>query len=334
MDEQTNPPWRTNKPRRWNSDSAKARVAKIQRNDVAHGRHRSSSGSPSSSALPRQRATTSTPTYASHDTPFYRIENVDISSELYRELWSRQDSNDLAERLLSESDNHGQSLHLEGKEKVPSSHDELRDHREHIWAIAHEHEYGPAGSYGGGANGGVYTFEQGRYKCFSRPGPILDNSNHPIPLSIMGHFDMQTQATGVGQQQKEEEHSPRDDPGAYTPIPPENEPDIAEDRVQSPPPTVLLTGSALAPVSQGIYGPDSFAESLQGLTVGQSRHEQERAKEDRRHVFLAKRKKWLFVLMALLVVLIVVVVVLVPKKGGGGGGGNGGEQGGEEFQPV
>ncbi|KAG0026061.1 putative zinc transporter msc2, partial [Podila clonocystis] len=38
----------------------------------------------------------------------------------------------------------------------------------------------------------------------------------------------------------------------------------------------------LALVSQGIYGPDSFVESLQGSTVGQSQQEQERVKEDRR----------------------------------------------------
>ncbi|KAF9333432.1 hypothetical protein BG006_003639 [Podila minutissima] len=311
----------------------RARIAKIQWNGVAHSRHRSSSGCPSSSVLPRQRTTTGTPTYTIHDTPFYGIENVDISSARYSELRSRQGPNDLVERHLSESGKHDQNLNLKGKEKVPFSHDELRDHREHIWAIAHEHEYGAAGSGGGGTNGAPIVLEQGRYKRFSRLVPTTDDSNHPIPLSIMRHSDVQTQAAAMGQQQEEEEHPTRNNRGAYIPIPPENEPDTAVDRVQPPPPTVPLTQPALAPISQGIYGPDSFAESLQGSTVGQSQQEQEHANEDRRLACLAKWKKWLFVLMALLVVLVVVVAVLVPKKGGGGGGGggDGGEQGGEEV---
>ncbi|KAF9302156.1 hypothetical protein BGZ74_005726 [Mortierella antarctica] len=304
----------------------RARIAKIQRNGVVHGRHRSSSGSPSSSVLPRKRTTTGTPTYTTHDTPFYRIENVDISSARYSELRSRQGPNDLVERQLSEGGKHDQNLNLKGKEKVPSSHDELRDHREHIWAIAHEHEYGPAGSGGGGANGAPPSaLEQGRYKRFSRLVPITDDSNHPVPLSIMGRSDVQTLAAGVGRQQEEEEHPPRDDPGAYIPIPPENGPDTADvDRVQPPPPTGPLTHPALAPISQGIYGPTRSPS----LSRVRRQQEQEYANEDRHQACLAKWKKWLFVLMALLVVPVVVVVLLVPRKGGGG---DGGEQGGEEV---
>ncbi|KAG0028445.1 hypothetical protein BGZ81_004725, partial [Podila clonocystis] len=126
-------------------EQRKTRFAKSQPNGFAHGCHHSS-GSPSSSALPRQRATTGNPTYATHGTPFYGIENVDISSARYRELHSWPNPNDLVERLSSKSENHGQDLNLNGKEKDSSSSDELRDHREHIWAIAHEYEYGPADS--------------------------------------------------------------------------------------------------------------------------------------------------------------------------------------------
>ncbi|KAG0008562.1 hypothetical protein BGZ81_004001, partial [Podila clonocystis] len=269
---------------------------------------------------------TGTPIYATHGTPFYGIENVDISSARYRELHSWPDPNDLAERLSSESDNHGQDLNLNGREKDSCSHKELRDH-----AIANEYEYGPADFGGEGANGAPSAFKQGRYKRFSRLVPSHDDSDHPIPLSIMAESGVQTRAVGVGQQEQEEEQLPCDDPGAYIPILHENELGTAEDRVQSPPPTMPHISPTLAPVSQGIYGPDSFAESLQGSTVGQSHQEQERVKEDRR-AYLAKWKKWLFLLMALLVVLVVVVVLLVPKRvdRDAGGGGDGGEQGGED----
>ncbi|KAG0009143.1 hypothetical protein BGZ82_004191 [Podila clonocystis] len=279
---------------------SRTRFAKTQRNGFAHGCHRSS-GSPSSSVPPRPRATTGTPTYATYGTPFYGIENVDISSARYRELRSQQDPQRPGRAPVEREREPRPEKNPKGKEKDSSPHDELRDHREHIWAIAHEYEYGPADSGGGGANAAPSAFEQGRYKRFSRL-------------------------------EQEEEHPPCDDPGAYIPVSPENEPGTAEDRVQTPPPTVPHTSPALAPVSQGIYGPDSFAESLQGSTVGQNQQEQERVKEDRR-ACLAKWKNWLFVLMALLVVLVVVVVLLVPKRvgsGAGGGGGDGGAQGGED----
>jgi len=92
------------------------------------------------------RVTVGTPTYAISDTPFYGIENVEISSARYHELRERQnDEDDSAERLSNERED---SQSLGGKGKDRSEHDKLRDHREHVWAIAHEHEYGPAVSKG------------------------------------------------------------------------------------------------------------------------------------------------------------------------------------------
>ncbi|KAG0333432.1 hypothetical protein BG000_009161 [Podila horticola] len=298
----------------------------VRRNGFANGSGRNSSGSPPSSVPMRNRATLGVmlPTYTIRDTLFYGIENMDISSARYLEMRSRQDD-DPVEWLSSENGPCDQDL--KGKQKGRSENNELRDHREHIWTIAHEHEYGPA-SFGGGANGSHSDFEQGRYKRYSRLVPIpAEDSEQPVLLSTKGRSNAQIQATGSGL--REEVRPPHEGPDTYIPII-EREPDADEDQGQ--PPFAPLPGPAPAPVSQGIYGPDSFAESLQGSTVGQNQQEQERAKEDRR-ACLAKCKKWLFALMALLVVLVVVVLLLVLKKGGGGGGGggNGGGEGGEEV---
>ncbi|KAG9065354.1 hypothetical protein KI688_002679, partial [Linnemannia hyalina] len=88
--------------------------------------------------------------HAMYDVPFYGIENVEISSSRYR-LLTQLDST----KALGEADEgrnssgvgvgvsrsgYGREVGDEGEGGWPSP---LSDHREHIWSIAHEDEYGP-----------------------------------------------------------------------------------------------------------------------------------------------------------------------------------------------
>ncbi|KAF9376514.1 hypothetical protein CPC16_000154 [Podila verticillata] len=292
----------------------KMTLGKTRRNGFKHHDHHRSS--PSSSVQLPRRATVDTPAYAISDTPFYGIENVEISSARYQELRARRnDDGDSAERLSNEGEN---SQNLGGKGKDLSDHDKLRKHREHIWAIAHEHEYGLVVN-NSEANGAPSAFEQGRYKRFSRLVPIpTDSSSPPTPLSSKSRFNPKAQATVLGPQE-EEDPSLDVDGCVCTPIPPEDQICIVENTIESPPPnhTPALAPAPTLPASQGNYGPDSFAESLQGSTVGQSQQEQERTKY-RRRACLTKWKEWLFVVMALAIVVVIVMVLVLPKNGRGG----------------
>ncbi|KAF9374310.1 hypothetical protein CPB97_012168 [Podila verticillata] len=302
----------------------RATLGKARRNDFKHHDHHRSS--PSSSVQLPRRAAIGTPTYAISDTPFYGIENVEISSARYQELRARQnDDDDSAERLSKEGED---SQNLGSKGKDLSDNDKLRKHREHIWAIAHEHEYG-AVVPSSVANGAPSAFEQGRYKRFSRLVPIpTGSSSPPTTQSSKGRFGAKAQAAVLGPQ---EEYPSLDVDGCVcTPIPSEGQIYIVENTIESPPPNHATPAPAPAPtlpVSQGNYGPDSFAESLQDSTVGQSQQEQERTK-DRHRACLIKWKKWLFVLLALAIVVVVVKVLAVPKNDSGG---DGGAPGGDEV---
>lgn len=235
---------------------------------------------------------------------------MEISSARYHELRARQnDEDNSAERLSNEREDN-QSLWSKGK-----------DRSEHVWAIAHEHEYGPAVP-NSGANEAPSAFEQGRYKRFRRLVPIAtDDYNSLTLLSSKGRSDAKAEAPVLGSQDEEYPSLDVDGSSAHASIPSEGQIYMVENEIQFPPPAHPNLAPALVPVqpiSQGIYGPDSFAESLQGSAVGQSQHEQERVK-NRRRAYLTKWKKWLFVLMAIVVVIVVVLVVLKNSSGCPGG---------------
>ncbi|KAG0265208.1 hypothetical protein BG011_005251 [Mortierella polycephala] len=206
------------------------------------------------------------------DVPFYGIENVEISSDRYT-LMMRSHASHEHETQLS---NHGTTGHSY------SDSGSLMNHREHIWSIVHEDEYGlpvntgQEGDSGIGVNNGNDVLVWGRYKRFHRWVPIRPTTN---PNSVS----------------RSQEGITRDDPMS----------DSATD--------ATLSSRPEPRVSQGVYGPDSFMESLEASRVPPVPSVPLKGRR-RLTVLISRHRKICLMVLALVVIMGVIVAVLLLKR--------------------
>ncbi|KAF9178459.1 hypothetical protein BGZ51_007757 [Haplosporangium sp. Z 767] len=204
------------------------------------------------------------------DVPFYGIENVEISSDRYA-LMTRSYASHGHEAQLS---NHDTAGHLYNDSVS------LVNHREYIWSIAHEDEYGlpvnteQEGVSGVSSNNGNSALVWGRYKRLHRCMPIRPTTN---PNSVSGSQEGVTRGGPISDSSTDTTLSSRPEPR----------------------------------VSQGVYGPDSFMESLEA-----SREPPVPLKGRRRWtaLILRQQKNCLTVLFLMVITGVVVAVLLLKRS--------------------
>ncbi|KAG0368495.1 hypothetical protein BGZ54_001809 [Gamsiella multidivaricata] len=199
-----------------------------------------------------------------------------------------------------------------------SSADFLSRHREHIWAVAHEDEYGSGSSTG--RDGCVdHDPSQGRYKRLQRWVAI---SPARAPNSTKGSSYDRVSIPGTSSRDPlvSIDRAPSRTSGKTS----DARANVRDDR--------LLRPQRL--VSEGVYGPDSFTESLE-----HPKRIEALLKGRRRRFKAMVHKHWrncLCVLLFLAVTIVVPVLLLSKKAGHLGATGsvnNGILDGGAEMQP-
>ncbi|KAI8596292.1 hypothetical protein EDD21DRAFT_388703 [Dissophora ornata] len=219
--------------------------------------------------------------HAFYDVPLYGIENFEFSSSRYS--MSTMSHSEGGHGGIGDVTGAGAG----GSQLAGSTAATLSKHREHIWAIAHEEEYGPASSMDDGSSG--QALHQGRYKRLQRwvpmQPPMTSNS-----VSVSGHWSKSGSGSDLRGPLVGHPPSPLShEIGSVAGSPSENS------HQRQP-----------RPVSQGVYGPDSFMDSLENpkrtcpKVGGQRRCE----------VMVSKHRKnclcfWLLVAVAAVVPLIV-----------------------------
>ncbi|CAO3565710.1 unnamed protein product [Mortierella alpina] len=216
--------------------------------------------------------------HALYDTPFYGIENVEITSSRYDQM-SRSETSETLDF---------------GLEAQVGQCNSLRDHREHIWATAHEDEYG---SQTDGKSDGRSDGESSWTVLLSRARQKRVQRWVPLSTAVRPTLD---RGSGVGS------GAGSSLSGSY---------DLAHGTESS-----SLSGfvderdvaatRSIKPVSQGVYGPDSFVESLQ------TPEESDVRQPWRRRCALKARRQWRswLILVMVLAIVITLAVILTQKR--------------------
>ncbi|KAF8942598.1 hypothetical protein BGZ47_006309 [Haplosporangium gracile] len=278
--------------------------------------------------------------YAMYDVPFYGIENVEISSSRYQ-LLSQSD----ATKVLEEGDSalqvagaiHEDERRNEGGAGVGSGGDGgamgegkgggsgfLSDHREHIWSIAHEHEYGP--ETGAGSVEGNRMLRE-RLKRVQMIHPIVRS------VPVIGSTSGSGSGSAETQQRKGYRGGETDlridvDHGSQVKL---SQMTTSSSALRSIDTTNSNSAQLIPinrhgqvprqpqkprPVSEGVYGPDTFQESLDTLKNVPERPRSWRAKL--MAIIRQHWKTWVCV-GSMFMAGIVLLLTLNKKKGGGSG---------------
>ncbi|KAF9897092.1 hypothetical protein BX616_006194 [Lobosporangium transversale] len=274
--------------------------------------------------------------YLLYDVPFYGIENVDISSSRH-DLLMRQhsldghNSGDASHAIASISTadaNNSPSIGTDTNVGAGAASPSLAEHREHIWFIAHEHEYGTEARADGGdisnAAVGSQALLKGRHKRFQRSVPIQEvytskssnSSSAPQPKDVSFASQggmLSPQETGSSTISKITTTSTRPSGASSEGPTAEGTGDGAEDLLDQPRRQQLQDGSLnqIPHVSQGVYGPDTFAEYLLESSKPPNSPQRHRRRYSR-----AMNQHWKNCLCFLVFVAVIVVVpLMVIRKG-------------------
>lgn len=277
--------------------------------------------------------------YAMYDVPFYGIENVEISSSRYQ-LLTQSDST----KELGEADERRNSIGAGvgfdgsggGKEVEDGREDRgpglLSDHREHIWSIAHEHEYGPETGTGAVEENMMLRERLKRAQVIlpivrSVPPAVSSTSRSGLE-SGSGEAQLRQGYRGGGAKDLriDVEHGSQVEISQLTgsSSASRSTDTTNSNSVQLIPMNRRGRGNGHGqvprrprrprPVSEGVYGPDTFQESLEILKYVPERPRGWRAKMmaiTRQHW-----KTWLCV-VSMFLAAIVLALVFIKKKGGG-----------------
>lgn len=300
--------------------------------------------------------------YALYDVPFYGIENVEISSSRYR-LWSQSDPSSQLEEARDDAlqdgrrDNSGAGVGTggdggDGVEAEDGSNNGrpscLSDHREHIWSVAHEDEYGPETGVGAVE---MNRMLRERLKRAHRILPIV-RSTPPVVGSSASGSGSGSGSTEAQQTQRFREGADLRidvDQGSHVEISQMTVSSMASrstnstknQSVQFIPMNRHGRGHGHGqvprrpcrprPVSEGVYGLDTFQESLELIKYVPERPTGRWAKL--MAIIRQHWRSWICV-GSMSVAAIIITVILLKKKGGDGdskgmasagqGGGDGG----------
>ncbi|KAG0271525.1 hypothetical protein BGZ95_000657 [Linnemannia exigua] len=316
--------------------------------------------------------------HAHYDVPFYGIENVEISSSRYELLTQSNSIKDLG--VLNDPlqavgvSGGGRRSGGNGAGDGSGRASLLSKHREHIWSIAHEEEYGSA-EMTGVAEGDVdIELLRGRFKRTQRMLPIVQLP--PVAAagstsgSGSGSAELQRQGAR-GKSWSETTSRARGRKATDTRIEIDNDSQFEMTNMETVSSLATLSTTTSSnsnngvlllatdrrrhghghghgyghrrssrpprlprPISQGVYGPDSFQESLDNLKEGPERP----TGSIKRSLAIVSRhwKTWLCVGMLLAVAI--VIPLMLKKKGSSGDGkliasvGHDSEHGGDELE--
>ncbi|KAG9320508.1 hypothetical protein KVV02_000167 [Mortierella alpina] len=219
--------------------------------------------------------------HALYDTPFYGIENVEISSSRYDQMSRFQGSQDQDQDL--------------GSDAPDNQPNPLRDHREHIWVVAHEDEYASDmdGKGDGESGGAVMLLSEARQKRVQRCMPL----STALRLTSDRGYGVGSGTGGLSSSHEIVHGADSLSWSSWSSSGFENDRDLAATR-------------PIKPVSQGVYGPDSFVEFLQ-------EPKESAAQQPWRRQCAAKvRRQWRswLILVMVLAIAAALAVVLAQRK--------------------
>ncbi|KAK3840666.1 MAG: hypothetical protein JOS17DRAFT_785675 [Linnemannia elongata] len=277
--------------------------------------------------------------YVMYDVPFYGIENVEISSSRYQ-LLTQSDSTKELEETDERRSSSGADVGVGGSgggREVEDGKDgiglgPLSDHREHIWSVAHEHEYGPE-TGAGAVEENVMLRE--RLKRAQVILPIV----RPVPAAVSSTSGSGL-GSGSGEAQLRQGYRGGGTNDLRFDVEYGSQLEFSQMTVSSSASrSTNTTNSNIVqlipmkrhgrgnchgqvprrprrprPVSEGVYGPDTFQESLENL-----KYVPERPRGWRAKMIAITRQHWktLLCVGSMFLAAIVIPLVLVKKKGGG-----------------
>lgn len=298
--------------------------------------------------------------YAMYDVPFYGIENVEISSCRYK-LLTQPDSTKRLGEADERRNSSGAGVGGSGGGREVENRSEVRgpgplsDHREHIWSIAHEHEYGP--ETGAGAVEENMMLRE-RLKRAQVMLPIV----RPVPPAV-GSTSGSGSRSGSGEAQLRQGYrgGGRGVGAKDMRIDVEHGSQVEFSQMTVSSSTSRRTNTINSisvqlipinrhghghgqgqvprrprrprPMSEGVYGPDTFQESLEVL-----KYVPERPRGWKAKTMVVTRQHWKtwLCLGTIFLAAIVLPLVFIKKKDGGSGSedmasvGQGGEELGSE----